>query len=284
MEFKNGKIIIFSGAGISAESGLATFRDGNGLWANYDPNVVCNFHTWQQNYEIVHQFYNQRREELARVRPNLAHKIACDLARKFEVINITQNVDDLFERAHLECESSANRGNDSSDFSANHSTDSRESNIDSSDSSADSRDFNAIFAKYKKANILHLHGKLWELRCEECEAIINVGYAPYNFAPCAKCGNPKLKPNIVFFYEQAPKYAQMYEIFSRVNDNDIIVVSGTSGEVVNVCALLNRGYKILNNLEKARGISEKLFDSVYFEPSTSAFPKIYDEIIALKNG
>lgn len=268
MNFKNGKIIIFSGAGISAESGLATFRDGNGLWANYDPNVVCNYHSWHKNYELVHRFYNQRREELANVRPNLAHKIACDLAREFEVVNITQNVDDLFERAHLEGESGANQ-------SANRSVDSSAVLVDSSDS-------NAIFAEYKKANILHLHGKLWEIRCENCEHIITIGYAPYDFSSCPKCGNPKLKPNIVFFYEQAPKYAEMYEIFERVSDDDIIVVSGTSGEVVNVCAMIGKGYKILNNLEKARGINEKLFDSVYFEPSTSAFVKIYDEIKALK--
>lgn len=273
MNFKNGKIIIFSGAGISAESGLATFRDGNGLWANYDPNVVCNYHSWRKNYELVHRFYNQRREELATVRPNLAHKIACDLAREFEVINITQNVDDLFERAHLEVTASL-RGSEA--------TEAIHSNI--TNQSADSSDLNAIFAEYKKANILHLHGKLWEIRCENCEHIITIGYAPYDFTPCPKCGNPKLKPNIVFFYEQAPKYAEMYEIFDSVSDDDIIVVSGTSGEVVNVCAMIGKGYKILNNLEKARGINEKLFDSVYFEPSTSAFPKIYNEIKALKNG
>ena len=269
MNFKNGKIIIFSGAGISAESGLATFRDSNGLWANYDPDVVCNYRSWRKNYELVHQFYNKRREELARVRPNVAHKIVCDLAREFKVINITQNVDDLFERAHLEGESGKNQNADSSESNANQ--------------GVDSNDSNAIFAKYEKINILHLHGKLWEIRCENCDNIITIGYAPYDFCPCPKCGNPKLKPNIVFFYEQAPKYMEMYEIFERVSDDDIIVVSGTSGEVVNVCAMIRKGYKILNNLEKARGINENLFDSVYFEPSTSAFPKIYDEIKNLKN-
>lgn len=270
MNFKNGKIIIFSGAGISAESGLATFRDSNGLWANYDINVVCNYHSWRQNYELVHKFYNLRREELARVKPNIAHKIAQKLSQEFEVINITQNVDDLFERAYLEGANQANQN-------ANQS-------IDSSKDSTDSHESNAFFAQYDNANILHLHGKLWEIRCEDCENIITIGYAPYDFSPCPKCGNATLKPNIVFFYEQAPKYAQMYEVFSKVSDNDIIVVSGTSGEVVNVCAMINKGYKILNNLNSARGINEKLFDSVYLEPSTSAFPKIYDEILRLKNG
>ncbi|MGX3010184.1 SIR2 family NAD-dependent protein deacylase [Helicobacter sp. 23-1044] len=265
MNFKNGKIIIFSGAGISAESGLATFRDSNGLWANYDINVVCNYHSWRQNYELVHKFYNLRREELARVKPNIAHQIAQKLAQNFEVINITQNVDDLFERAYLGL---------LGDFNT----------LDCHESQSDSRNDNLDFSQYDNANILHLHGKLWEIRCEDCENIINIGYAPYDFSPCPKCGNAILKPNIVFFYEQAPKYAQMYEIFERVSDNDIIIVSGTSGEVVNVCAMINKGYKILNNLKPARGINENLFDSVYLEPSTSAFPKIYDEILRLKNG
>ncbi len=274
--FKNGKIIIFSGAGISAESGLATFRDSNGLWANYDPNVVCNYHSWRKNYELVHKFYNLRREELATVRPNIAHKIAMRLAREFRVVNITQNVDDLFERAYLEGESS--RHSERSEESK------KENKVDSSATLSPQNDKKTdIFAEYDKANILHLHGKLWEIRCENCEHIATIGYAPYDFTPCPKCGNPKLKPNIVFFYEQAPKYAEMYEIFDSVSDNDIIVVSGTSGEVVNVCAMIRRGYKILNNLEKARGINEKLFDSVYFEPSSSAFPKIYNEIKELKN-
>lgn len=270
IDFKNGKIIIFSGAGISAESGLMTFRDSNGLWANYDINVVCNYHSWRQNYELVHKFYNLRREELARVHPNIAHTITQKLSRQFEVINITQNVDDLFERAYLEGKSGANQNSNQS--------------VDSNKDSADLHESNADFSQYIKANILHLHGKLWEIRCEECEHITTIGYAPYNFAPCEKCGNAMLKPNIVFFYEQAPKYAQMYEIFSKVRDNDIIVVSGTSGEVVNICAMINRGYKILNNLQSARGINENLFDNVYLEPSTSAFPKIYDEICRLKNG
>lgn len=264
---KKGKIIIFSGAGISAESGLATFRDSNGLWANYDIDVVCNYHSWRQNYELVHKFYNLRREELSRVKPNIAHKITQQLTQKFEVINITQNVDDLFERAYLEI---------CGDFMLLDSL-----ALESLQGDLDKK--LAYFLQYNDANILHLHGKLWEIRCEECESIFTIGYAPYDFSPCQKCGNAKLKPNIVFFYEQAPKYAEMYEIFSQINDDDIIVVSGTSGEVVNICAMINKGYKILNNLEKTRGINENLFDSVYLESSISAFPKIYDEICKLKN-
>lgn len=248
MDFKNGRIIIFSGAGISAESGLATFRDSNGLWANYDPDVVCNYRNWRSNYKMVHQFYNKRREELLHTKPNIAHILTQKLSQEFEVINITQNVDDFFERAYLEV-----------------------ANIDSSD-----------FKDYDKANILHLHGKLWELRCENCGNITTIGYKSYDFSPCQKCGNELLKPNIVFFYEPAPNYAKMYEIFDSIKDNDIVVVVGTSGEVVNVCAMLNSGYKILNNLDSQRAIDESLFDSLYLESSTNAMPKIYNEIKNIK--
>ncbi len=234
MNFKQGKIIIFSGAGISADSGIATFRDSNGLWANYDPNIICNYRNWRENYNLVHEFYNKRRNELANVAPNVAHKIVARLQNEFGAINITQNVDDLFERAGCK-------------------------------------------------NTIHLHGFLSELRCENCESIIDIGYDSYKFTSCPKCKNDKLKPNIVFFYEQAPKYYDMHAIFSSVRDDDIVVVIGTSGEVVNICALLNRGYKILNNLSPSSMIDESLFDSVYMESSTTALPKIYNEIAMLKN-
>jgi NAD-dependent deacetylase len=66
------KIIIFSGAGLSAESGLSTFRDSDGLWANYDINKVCNYNTWTDNVALVHEFYSKRRVELSTVSPNEA--------------------------------------------------------------------------------------------------------------------------------------------------------------------------------------------------------------------
>jgi NAD-dependent deacetylase len=94
------KIVIFSGAGLSAESGLSTFRDNDGLWEKYDLNVVCNFITWEQNFNLVHQFYNERRKQLKNVEPNEAHKIIAKIQNEFDnVILITQNVDDLLERA-----------------------------------------------------------------------------------------------------------------------------------------------------------------------------------------
>ncbi|SFP83570.1 SIR2 family NAD-dependent protein deacylase [Hydrogenimonas thermophila] len=69
------KIIFFSGAGISAPSGIKTFRDVNGLWENHKIDEVCNFYTWKENFELVHRFYNQRRVQLKDVKPNEGHLV-----------------------------------------------------------------------------------------------------------------------------------------------------------------------------------------------------------------
>jgi NAD-dependent deacetylase len=93
------RIVIFSGAGISAESGLATFRDGNGLWNQYKIEDVATPSAWEANPEIVLQFYNERRQQATAAQPNAAHLAIAELETKYEVIVITQNIDDLHERA-----------------------------------------------------------------------------------------------------------------------------------------------------------------------------------------
>jgi len=95
------KIIIFSGAGISAESGISTFRDTDGLWENHNIEEVCHQNSWKNNFELVHKFYNQRRMQLNEVQPNKAHKVVAKIKQKYgdDCYVITQNVDDLFERA-----------------------------------------------------------------------------------------------------------------------------------------------------------------------------------------
>jgi NAD-dependent deacetylase len=93
------KIVILSGAGISAESGLKTFRDSDGLWEGYDVTEVASPDGWRKNPELVLDFYNQRRRQLKQVLPNRAHHAIKSLEEKFDVNVITQNVDDLHERA-----------------------------------------------------------------------------------------------------------------------------------------------------------------------------------------
>lgn len=148
------KLIVFSGAGLSAESGLETFRDADGLWAKYDPMEVCNYQNWEKNFDLVHRFYNERRKELAKVKPNAMHlylaQLEHDLKGKVDMIHLTQNVDDLLERAGA-------------------------------------------------TKIIHLHGKLTELICPQCQHIQTIGYAEFDKSPCPKCGHTKVKPQIIFF-------------------------------------------------------------------------------------
>ncbi len=93
------KVVIITGAGISAESGLKTFRDSNGLWEGHDVMQVASPQGWTDNMELVLDFYNQRRRQLLKVHPNQAHNALVDLEDYFDVHIITQNVDDLHERA-----------------------------------------------------------------------------------------------------------------------------------------------------------------------------------------
>lgn len=92
------KIVVLTGAGISAESGIKTFRDSDGLWEEYRIEDVATFEAWQRNQDLVIEFYNQRRKQLLQVEPNAAHYALAKLEQKYDVQIITQNVDDLHER------------------------------------------------------------------------------------------------------------------------------------------------------------------------------------------
>lgn len=231
------KLIVFSGAGLSAESGLETFRDADGLWARYDPMDVCNYQNWEKNFDLVHHFYNERRKELAKVEPNAMHNYLAQLEHtlqgKVEVIHLTQNVDDLLERAGAK-------------------------------------------------KIVHLHGKLTELICPECHHIQTIGYCDFDKSPCPKCGNVKVKPQIIFFYEPAPEYETLHKIFGELESDDCVLVVGTSGRVVNISSLIRFmesfgvtiGCKILNNLEESESIDASLFDKVFYTPATQAVAEI----------
>ncbi|MBZ5856168.1 SIR2 family NAD-dependent protein deacylase [Flavihumibacter profundi] len=93
------KLVVLTGAGISAESGLKTFRDSDGLWEGYDIEQVATPRAWKSNPSLVLNFYNQRRKNVFEAIPNVAHILLAGLQEKFEVIIVTQNIDDLHERA-----------------------------------------------------------------------------------------------------------------------------------------------------------------------------------------
>ena len=93
------KIVVLTGAGISAESGLKTFRDSDGLWEGYNIEDVATPRAWRKNPQLVLDFYNHRRRNVAEANPNAAHYGLAELEKDFDVHIITQNIDDLHERA-----------------------------------------------------------------------------------------------------------------------------------------------------------------------------------------
>ncbi len=93
------KIVVFTGSGISAESGLRTFRDSGGLWEEYEITDVATPEAWERNPALVQKFYNERRKQVINALPNAAHLAIARLEQGFDVVVITQNIDDLHERA-----------------------------------------------------------------------------------------------------------------------------------------------------------------------------------------
>lgn len=95
----SNKIVVLTGAGMSAPSGLSTFRDSGGLWNNYRIEDVATFDAWKRQPEVVLEFYNKRRADACAAKPNEGHRAIARLEEQFDVVVITQNVDDLHERA-----------------------------------------------------------------------------------------------------------------------------------------------------------------------------------------
>src|SRR5690348_16078741 len=139
MQPKN--IVILTGAGISAESGLATFRDNNGLWCNHRIEDVATPEAFRRNPKLVHEFYNMRRAQLKEAHPNAAHLALAQLAAAWQgrMLLVTQNVDDLHEKASAECTVLSAEKNSSSKLSTQHSV------------------------------LVHMHGELKKARCEASE-------------------------------------------------------------------------------------------------------------------
>ncbi len=180
------KLVILSGAGISAESGLKTFRDSDGLWEGHDIMEVASPIGWAKNPELVLDFYNKRRAQLLEVQPNKAHQILAELEQQFDISIITQNVDDLHERAG-------------------------------------------------STDVLHLHGKLLEVRSVADENYIVDWKTDLFRGDCDENGH-QLRPNIVWFGEEVPAIEEAIPI---VEAADILVVIGTSLQVYPAAGLMN---------------------------------------------
>ncbi|WP_373004929.1 NAD-dependent deacetylase [Sulfurimonas sp.] len=226
------KVLILSGAGISAESGISTFREADGLWEKHRIEDVCTAGCLDTNEEGTKKFYDARRSDVEDKKPNYAHQVIAELKQKYpdDISVLTQNVDDLFEKAGM-----------------------------------------------KDSEIVHLHGFLRELRCRECEEIFDVAYQSQDsFATqCPSCG-AKLRPNIVFFGEAAPKYQMLTQ---ELNSCELIVIIGTSGNVLDVTYFAQlTEHSILNNLEPSNAIDDSYFTKVYYAKATQAIAEIAEYI------
>lgn len=93
------KMVVLTGAGISAESGIKTFRDSDGLWEEYNVYEVAHIDAWHKNPQLVLRFYNERRKQVLAAQPNRAHEMLAAMEKDFDITIITQNIDDLHERA-----------------------------------------------------------------------------------------------------------------------------------------------------------------------------------------
>jgi NAD-dependent deacetylase len=222
------KVLVLSGAGISAESGIRTFRDANGLWEEYDVMEVCSTEGFERNPKLVADFYDARRRDLRDKLPNNAHEMVARLKRKYSerIEVLTQNVDDLFERAGCH-------------------------------------------------DVIHLHGTLTDLLCEECGKVFEIGYASQEGTTCPSCKSDHIRHNIVMFGEAAPMYAELQR---AVNECDMLVVIGTSGYVINVAIFAQWfEYSIINNLDPDEML-DPFFKTLYIEKATTAAPKIEADI------
>ncbi|MDP6742611.1 MAG: NAD-dependent deacylase [Candidatus Thalassarchaeaceae archaeon] len=231
------RVAVLTGAGISAESGVNTFRGQDGLWNGHRIEDVATPEGWIIDSEKVWAFYQERRRQLKDVEPNSGHLALSELEKRMEAgcfTLITQNVDDLHERGGTE-------------------------------------------------NLIHMHGELRLLRCEVCEhkfeAMDSKHLENDEFIPCPECGNPKVRPEIVWFGEMP---FQMIELQQAVIDCDLFLVIGTSGNVYPAAGLLGQAlssgsYCVGINLEPPLNVD--LFDEFHQGSAGELLPLFVKELI-----
>lgn len=228
------KVVILSGAGISAESGISTFRDSDGLWEEYDVKDICTAGCLETNRAMTIEFYDKRRLDLADKEPNKAHRVIAKLKAKYkdEIAIITQNVDDLFEKAGIAHE-----------------------------------------------DVVHLHGYLTKVECEKCGLVYDIAYKKTKDSfkgKCSTCTSEKIRPFIVMFGEAAPMYAKLNH---EINDCELLVIIGTSGNVIAVDILSSYVDRtILNNLEPSLAINDELYTKVLYKKATEAIDEVASDI------
>lgn len=243
MQRNYSHIVVLTGAGISAESGLSTFRDEDGLWCQHRIEDVATPEAFDRNPELVQKFYNARRRQLSDVIPNAAHKALADLEKHWHgnFLLVTQNVDDLHQRA----------------------------------GSGSTKNPNGT------PRFIAMHGELLKARCLNTNQVqawqgdINEG------SRCDCCNQPgTLRPHIVWFGEMP---LMMQEISATLSQCDLFLSIGTSGTVYPAAgfvmeALQAGAHTVELNLEPSSGIS--MFDEAYHGHAATIIPQFVKELLA----
>ena len=239
------KIVVLTGAGISAESGLSTFRDSDGLWENHSIEDVATPEGFKRNPELVHQFYNERRRQLQdkNIQPNAAHRALVELeANILSRVNkkkhqdyfllVTQNVDNLHEQAGQE-------------------------------------------------NVIHMHGDLLKIRCLTCAKIISFTRATSCESICEHCQQVgSIRPHIVWFNEMPLHLELIYQALERCS---LFMAIGTSGSVYPAAdfvgqARLAGANTIEINLEPS--LVENFFNEKLYGKASRLVPQVVEKLLA----
>lgn len=234
------RVVILTGAGISAESGLKTFRASDGLWEDHHIEDVATPEAYERNPALVQQFYNERRRRLLEVEPNQAHLALADFEAKFNQTDandgqrdafllVTQNIDDLHERAGSK-------------------------------------------------NLIHMHGELLKIRCDSCATVSIMTKDVSEDARCI-CGG-SLRPHIVWFGEMPFAMARIYQALDACELFVSIGTSGNVYPAAGfVQAAKSAGARAVElNLDPSMGTS--FFDEIHHGKATEIVPHFFTALLA----
>ncbi|MBT0670353.1 NAD-dependent deacylase [Novosphingobium profundi] len=236
-------IVILTGAGVSAESGIGTFRDSGGLWEQHRVEDVATPEAFARDPDLVHRFYDMRREQIQARAPNAAHLALARLQRDWpgqsggRVTLVTQNVDDLHDRAAR-----------------------AEGVVD--------------------ADVIHMHGEHLSVWCTACDARQGWTGALADRPACPSCGVPALRPDIVWFGEMPYR---MEAILTAIDEADMFVSIGTSGAVYPAAGFVRTAaelgaWTLELNLEASQGTD--WFDEARHGPATRIVPAWVEEMLS----
>ncbi len=225
-------IVILTGAGVSAESGIETFRDGGGLWEQHRVEDVATPEAFARDPDLVQRFYDARRAAVLGCQPNPAHHALARLDREWpgNLLIVTQNIDDLHERAGA-------------------------------------------------ARLLHMHGELLNAWCTACDVRSRWAGPLIGRPPCPACGQPALRPDIVWFGEMPYGMDAIHDALSAA---DLFVSIGTSGAVYPAAGFVRMardlGVQTLE-LNLARSQGSAWFHETRLGPAGERVPEWVEEVL-----